>query len=216
MAAKKRKEEKPLGLKFYRPEQYTYRVLGGLSYSESDRPPSWSNDSPLLCKDYSPGNAPKMESLPLNAFPLIDDFEIKLEDTIDETGNSVFGYQVRFFSPTLGYIASFPWWDNATHDLVKDEFWVLSEHTGEDLRYGDPNYHPDRPVSVPLGNFNNPYTALEQGWEIVIAQCDRYVYVLEGNFDQRKGYHSWFKVSLERYLRQWQAVKTVCKELISE
>lgn len=190
--------------------EYTYQILGGGEYTEANRPCRWSNETPLRCKGYEPGNAPKnMKALPLEDFPLIKDFEIVLEAMIDETGYPPFGYHVMFFSPSLGYIASFPWWDNATRDLAKDEFWVLGEHNGSDWRYDHPEFHPDRPISIPLGSFDDPYTALEQGWEIVIAQHDMYVYVLEGGMDKRrlKGYHSWFKVSLDRYLEQWQAIK---------
>ncbi len=187
-----------------------YKILGGLEYIEANRPCYWTNETPLLCKDYQPGNPPKdMKALPLEDFPLIEDFEIVLESAIDETGNSMFGYQVSFFSLTLGYIASFPWWDNVNHDLARKEFWVLGERSGVDLRYNHPDFSPARPVSIPLGTFDNPYTGLEQSWEIVIAQDDMYVYVLEGSLGEGrcKGYHSWFKVSLDRYLEQWQAIK---------
>lgn len=189
----------------------TFKILGGLEYTEASRPSYWSNDTPLIWKQTR-----NMKALALESFPLIEDFEIVLESMIDETGNSIFGYHVMFFSPTNGYVASFPWWDNATSDLVKNEFWVLGEHSGTDLRHGDPNYDPARPVSIPLGTFDNPYTGLEQSWEIVIAQHDMYVYVLEGSLEQfrrkkkyYREYHTWFKVFLDRYLEQWQAIKEV-------
>jgi hypothetical protein len=189
--------------------------LGGKEYTQANRPCNWFNDKPLICKDYQPGNPPKnMKGLPLKSFPLIHDFQIVLESVIDETGISTFGYHVMFFSPTLGYIASFPWWDNANHDLAKDEFWVASKRNRTDLRCSYRSFDPAKPICVPLGTFDKPYIGLEQGWEIVIAQHDQYVYVLEGVFDKRilKGYHSWFKVSLNQYLEKWQAIKKLIEE----
>ncbi len=189
----------------------TFKILGGLEYTEANRPSYWSNDTPLICTENSLRN---IKALPLENFPLIEDFEIVLESMVDETGNSIFGYHVMFFSPTYGYIASFPWWDNVTRDLASDEFWVLGEHSGADLRYGDPNYSPARPVSIPLGTFDDPYTGLEQSWQIFIARHENFVYVLEGSLEQfrRKKkyytkYHTWFKVFLDRYLEKWQVIK---------
>lgn len=194
-----------------------YKILGGEQYTEETRPCYWSNEEPLLYKN--------MKLLSLEKFPLIEDFEIVLESAIDENGISLFGYQVKFFSPILGYIASFPWWDHASCDLAKDEFWFLAEHGGNDFRYGENDYHPDRPISIPLGNFDLPFSALEQSWEIVIAQHDIYVYVMEGILGEqlpktykkkyrKKGYkiyHRWFKVYLEQYLEQWQSIKKLVK-----
>jgi hypothetical protein len=69
----------------------------------------------------------------------------------------------------------------------------------------------------PLGNIQSPYSDFEQGWEIAIAEYDHFVYVLEGNFDRInvEGYHSWFKVTEETYLRQWRRGMQLCRELIS-
>ncbi len=197
--------------------EYTFKILGGLEYVEANRPSHWSNDTPVMYKHlrHQAGILLKnMKALPLEDFPLIEDFEIVLESAIDKTGNSIFGYHVMFFSLTYGYIASFPWWDNATYDLVKDEFWVLGEEGGQDLRYDNPEYNPAKPVSIPLGSFEEPYTGLEQGWQIFIAQHENYVYVLEGSgkqFRRKKKdytvYDTWFKVSLNIYLEKWRVIK---------
>lgn len=60
--------------------------------------PRWENELPLA----------KERPFPLEAFPLIDDFEIVLERS---RGTSL-GYQLAFFSEKRGYLAGFPWWDH--------------------------------------------------------------------------------------------------------
>src|SRR5215467_194776 len=98
-------------------DKYIFHVLGGSTYNEKERPQFWHNEIPLLCDDYHRGNPPDMTQLPLHQFPLIEDFQVILEDMRDSQGQSFFGYHVHFYSPSRGYIASFPWWDNAEKDL---------------------------------------------------------------------------------------------------
>lgn len=70
--------------------------------------PRWENEFPLA----------KGHPFPLEAFPLIDDFEIVLERS---RGTSL-GYHLAFFSEKRGYIASFPWWDHVELDLYRPSF----------------------------------------------------------------------------------------------
>src|SRR5260370_7362393 len=73
-------------------------------------PPSWKNELPLA----------KGEPLPLEAFPLINDFEIVLE----QIRGTSWGYHLAFFSEKRGYIASFPWWDHVELDLFRPGFRI--------------------------------------------------------------------------------------------
>lgn len=67
--------------------------------------------------------------------------------------------------------------------------------------------------SIPLGDFITPFSDLDQGWEIVIAEYEGYVYVLEGLFDYSriKGYDTWFKVPKNLYLSKWQEAIRACR-----
>jgi hypothetical protein len=177
---------------FRRPENFTFSVLNGPTFALRDRPPLWQNATALLPSAYEEANPPDIDSLPLQTFPLIDDFEIRLETMLDKSGQSLMGYHVVFFSPALGYLASFPWWDHADAALARADF------------------------SIPLGNAESLYYDLEQSWEIVIAARDDFVYILEGKFDAREvdGYEVWFKVLKDRYLDQWRNAILACKQAL--
>src|SRR5690348_13360364 len=100
--------------------KYVFHVLGGSTYSEKERPQFWRNEMPLLY-DGSTG----MKQLPLDQFPLIEDFQVILEDMRDtQEEQSCFGYHVLFYSPCHGYVASFPWWDFAEKDLCREDFSI--------------------------------------------------------------------------------------------
>jgi hypothetical protein len=175
--------------------EFVFHVLGGLTYSEKERPRFWQNEVPLLCDDYNGGNAPDMKQLPLHEFLLIEDFQVILEEVRPaKKKRSTLGYHIRFFSPSRGYIANFPWWDDVEKGMLRDDF------------------------SIPLGDFMTPFSDLEQGWEIVIAEHDGYVYVLQGQFDQSpiKGYTIWFKVPKSLYLSKWQETIQACRRMEDE
>jgi hypothetical protein len=61
-------------------------------------PPSWNNELPLA----------NGEPLPLDVFPLIEDFEIVLEQIRGTSWDTT----LHFLARSEGYIASFPWWDH--------------------------------------------------------------------------------------------------------
>ena len=61
--------------------------------------------------------------MPLEVFPLIDDFEIVLE----QIRGTSWGYHLAFFSEKRGYIASFPWWDHVELDLSRPSFIMPSQ-----------------------------------------------------------------------------------------
>jgi hypothetical protein len=158
-----------------------FQVLNGPTYTHENRPPFWQNEKALLANEY------ELEHAPLADFPLIEDFEVQLESY---TKAPDFGYHIHFFSPSRGYMASFPWWDGAERALIRDDF------------------------TIPLGH---PFSDVEQGWEIVIAAKDDFVYVLEGDFDDRAAdYHTWFKVRQDLYLAQWQNAIQACREAFAK
>jgi hypothetical protein len=172
-----------------------FTVLGkDLHYTRQTRPSFWHNDIPYPGKILLPLDA---KTFPLQKFPLIEDFEVILErmEIVPENAKGAsripFGYHVYFFSPSRGYIAGFPWWDHAEKDLQRDTF------------------------TIPLGDFQHPYTNLEQGWKIMIIKHDAFIYVLEADFDRMEieGYRTWFKVAEQTYLNQWQSAIQACRQL---
>lgn len=63
----------------------------------------WESDYPL-------------ESIP---FPLVDDFEILLDNS-----HKPFGYHVKFVSKKSGVLAGFPWWNHVELDLYRESFTI--------------------------------------------------------------------------------------------
>jgi hypothetical protein len=167
-------------------DKYVFHVLGGPTYSEEDRPQHWHNKVRLV-----PGNPPAMKKLPLQQFPLIENFQVILEEMRKtQEQKSLLGYHVCFSSPSRGYIANFPWWDHVEKEMRRDDF------------------------SIPLGDFKKPFLDLEQGWEIVIAEHEGYVYVLQGI--GRQWYDTWFKVSTPLYLSTWHKAIQMCRRMGGE
>ncbi|MEO8609177.1 MAG: hypothetical protein ABI690_14905 [Chloroflexota bacterium] len=156
------------------------QVLNGPTYSNDDRPPFWGRQKRLLISEI---NQEQLERAPLAAFPLIEDFEVRLENDTDYS----FGYHLCFMSVSRGYLAHFLWWDHVENDLIRDTF------------------------AIPLGDFSHPFDDVHQGWEIVIAAKDEFVYALEGTADGL-GFHTWFKVRQDRYLAEWQKAIQACRE----
>lgn len=161
------------------PSQYTYQLLGGPPYAHSERPHFWGNETPLVKPESEDWN---WTDVSLSDFPIIQDFQIVLENNIDST----MGYHLRFFSSPLGFIASFPWWDHAERDLARTDF------------------------VVPTGSCDAPYWDVEQGWDLTIFEKDDFVYVIEGDFDETDSYHSWFKVPADRYFAEWKKAISAC------
>jgi hypothetical protein len=159
-----------------------YQVLNGPTYSENDRPPFWENETALMLSMTMSGF--NLELAPLADFPLIEDFEVRLEVVVP-----AFGHHLYFFSASHGYLASFPGWDHVEHALIQGDFMI------------------------PLGDFRHPSRGTEQGWDIVIAAEEDFVYVLEGDFaSPSSSYHTWFKVGQDLYLAEWQKAIAACRE----
>ncbi len=77
------------------------------------RPGLWKNALPLA----------REQPFPLEDFPLIEDFEIVLEQSRGASS----GYHLAFFSEQRGYIASFPCWDHVELDLYRPSFNLLPD-----------------------------------------------------------------------------------------
>lgn len=140
-----------------------------------DRPPLWENELPLA----------KVEPLPLEAFPIIDDFEIALERIKDASR----GYGVAFFSEKRGFITYFPDWEHAELDLYRPSF------------------------SIP--SYSIPSILYEIGWELEIFDEAEFTYVLESNFNHPEaGYSRWFRVPKKLYLAEWQAAIEASRQIV--
>jgi hypothetical protein len=135
--------------------------------------PVFQNERPLIF----PGQDFDLTWLELDAFPVVQDFEIALTDA-----GGPFGRKVRFWSDQLGWLAGFPWWDHA--DLA---------------------LHLCTLIDIPIGTRATPYYDLEQGWQILIFREGAFAYVMEGGepSDDPVTWSSWFRVPLEQYVSEW-------------
>ena len=137
-----------------------------------------------------PLTSSQKEALPLEVFPLIEDFEVVLLPwpSWGPTWRNSWGYHFGFFSQQQGLLACFGLWGAAVLDYAQENFRI--------------------PVN---------FWDLDQGWEQLIFEQDEYVYVLEGDFDDDgSGYHCWFRVSKERYLAEWQLALEACRRIIRQ
>ncbi len=156
-------------------EHAQFRILGGSTYSGTNRPTFWCAQTPLKKPNNADCGPPALEDLRLTEFLEIEDFEVVLEEMI----GTDMGYHVRFYSKTMGFLAGFPWCDHAEQLLATSDF------------------------SLPLGSAANPFYDCEQGWEIVIFPYENFVYIMEGDFDGHGDYYAWFKVSEHKYRSGW-------------
>ena len=144
-------------------------------------PPQWRNEVPLA----------KEVPLPLEDFPLIDDFEIVLEQI---RGFSR-GYELAFFSEKRGYIASFPYWDHVELDLYRPSFIMPYE----DFEQGwEIQIFPDGEYMYVLeGDFDNPQAGYHRWfkveeerylneWQAAIEASHRIVYLSNLEYNKWK------------------------------
>ena len=107
-------------------------------------------------------------------FQRIDDFEVRLRDC------GQFGLHVDFCTSAGHCLAGFPWWDHADADI--------------------------RTMSLkdfPLGPHNRPFQDSEQGWQILIWECEADVFVMEGQDEDALVFTSWFRTPKDQYLQTW-------------
>lgn len=87
------------------------------------------NNSPLiLTEDFYDS----IESLPLDDFPLIEDFYIHIYKT------DLFGYHLDYRSKKYGQLSIFPWWDNIENEIRSENNIPIGtiEHPYDDLEQG--------------------------------------------------------------------------------
>ena len=128
------------------------------------------------------------EALPLETFPLIEDFEVVLRamTSAGKPWRKQWGYHFGFFSQQQGLLASFGVLGHSELDYAQEDF------------------------RIPLDFWD-----FEQAWEQAIFEKNEYVYVLESDFDDHaSGYHCWFRVRKERYLTEWQSALEACRRII--
>lgn len=188
-----------------------WKILGGKTYELSDAPSWWSNEIPLLYstlhimhsqlpfvepgkhEQYIKANIIDAHQLPLREFPLIEDFEVILWTTLSNhsPNESQLLYQVYFFSQSRGLLARLRHWDYTLQELCRANF------------------------TIPHGDFTTPYFDFDQGWALLIAEHDEFVYILTGSFEDllaEKGYRTWFKVEKSRYFRQWEQAVQLARQ----
>lgn len=138
----------------------------------------YKNDMAIRLRDYN--YLQQLPLLDLNAFPLMDDFQI----TLIESGS--LGMHLYYFSNSLNrMIASFPWWDKAEKDI---SIMCISD--------------------IPLGTLRNPFDDCEQSWQILIWEKRDYVYIMQGDDPCCTEFSIWFRVQKEKYLAEWEKLLT--------
>ncbi len=144
-------------------------------------PPSWKNERPLA----------KGEPLPLEVFPLIDDFEIVLE----QIRGTSWGYHLAFFSEKRGYIASFPWWDHVELDLYRPSFIIPSGDFEQE--WAIEIFPDDEYMYVLESNFDDPEAGYQRWfrvgkqhylkeWQAAIEASHQIVYQSNLEYNEQK------------------------------
>lgn len=162
-----------------------FQVLNGPTFSIEERPANWQHEKLLVPDDIDDIKHGGLTESPLAEFPLIEDFEVRVEFG---SHMYVLGYLLHFFSPSKGYLADFAWWRHVDAMLSRTDF------------------------TIPMGDFANPYYDNGQDWEIIIAENDDLVYVIQGERIYSLSYPVWFKVRKERYLAEWGRAIQACRE----
>lgn len=164
-------------------------ILHGVTYPNTGSFPFWRNDAPLSVQ-FDRTRYPLEEQLPLDDFPLIEDFEVVMvgftlkhrqEDHLPTY------YSAKFFSPSRGFLAHLLF--DTPQDLCQPDF------------------------AIPSGTFSEPYDDLDQGWNMLVAEDQTFVYVITGNWEIGEGQRTWFKVEKDRYYRQWEKAIQFCRTL---
>jgi len=173
------------------PVETLFVRLSGETYTQGQRPPSWSNGAAVQWQAGEPFNP---SPVPLSEYPLIEDFEILLEGVISKhrLGKAMPWYFVWLFSPSRGYL---------THILGADELKDLCRSH----------------FQIPRGDFVYPYHDVDQGWHISMAEDEAFVYVLAGGGPESGSltlYTTWFRVAKPRYAQQWEQAVRVARALL--
>ncbi|GCE25852.1 hypothetical protein KDA_13360 [Dictyobacter alpinus] len=144
-------------------------------------------------------NAIDLATFKPEAFPLITDFKVKVTVDVGDFSHPEpdLRFRAAFLSDSLGALAGVEGgWPESYYSepLLRDHF------------------------CIPWGNFAQPYYEFDQGFALLIAEDDGFVYILEGDDDKigTVGYEVWFKVESERYFSQWLQAIQLCHEQLCE
>ena len=118
-----------------------------------------------------------LAELPLDAFPVFDDFAVVLGESTDT------GRHVEYVSVRHGRLASFPAWDHAERDL--------------------PHFTPG---DVPHGTLHAPFEDRDDAWRMLLFEHESYVYVLEADAPDADDFPRFFRVPSVRYIQAWAAL----------
>ena len=179
----------------YEPLLFLRIRLDKFPYILDSNPPFWTNDTSL--HGLFDGKRATLEGrLSLDAFPLMEDFEVVLEGFTRKhlLGKEPLSYHAKFFSPSYGYLAHFSR-NDTLQELCREQF------------------------VIPCGDFTAPFIDFEPGWSLLIAEDERFVYVL--TFYEREHifyfpafedyeHNVWFKVEKSRYSNQWEKALQLC------
>lgn len=159
--------------------------------SREDQTPLAKKEPRIALPLNEPLTSAQKEALPLDTFPLIEDFEVILlpwPSWGPSWRRNSWGYHFGFFSQQQGLLACFGLWGGTILDYAQENAYTLLDFWDRD-----------------------------QSWEQIIFERGEYVYVLEGDFDNdASGYHCWFRVSKARYLAEWQLALEACRRVIRQ
>ena len=136
----------------------------------------FENEIPLQLT--SPNYKRELSTLDLDHFPEIQDFQMRLSGSKSQTDP-----HLQFISPTLGVLASFPWWDNTNQSFLH------------------------RPGFQFFGPIEDPFSDADQGWQFLIWKHQDYIYVMEGEEPNCQDFPVWFKVPESQFINQWHLLK---------
>lgn len=125
----------------------------------------------------------RTHDLAIDQFPIVQDFRLELRDCGGDLG-----WHIEFLSHDLGHLGGFPWWDHV--DVALQRFSL---------------------ENIPLGTLDEPYSDLDQGWQIVIFEANGFVHVLEnegvdGEDPSGCTFTTWFRVPRVQYVHEWTRV----------
>jgi hypothetical protein len=147
------------------------------------QPPFWRNDQPLRSKQ-----ALDPSQMPLDTYPLIEDFEVLVEE--HQSGY----YSARLISPSRGYL---------THVLNID----LSQ-----LDFIPPSGSITHPHTLDAG-WDTLFTLIAEDDEFVYILTDNEDFRLDDYGKRIYFYYAWFRVEKGRYYHQWKQAFSLVRML---
>ena len=137
---------------------------------------TWTNIVPYSLRDAFGGIHSLSSWAPPGPFPTIDDFEVVV------SWRGTFGLHCIFWSPTLGVLARFPWWDH--------------------LEGGNPRGASGDYDWIPVGTVDEPFWDMDEAWSFASWRDAGYVHVLQGGLDDDV-YETWFRVPERVFDHAW-------------